>query len=156
MNFLVEVGKICSPCAPPIAATPVHIAEPSVPDVEMKMDNTESESDYVPTSESPSDGPVDDEHIPDNPAIGHPIPRLADVPCFFQQLHLDEIAIVDPLKVDLADDYNTDGGAEFRVGDRMRSREVVHTAVKNYSIQKNAKYMVVESDRIKYHCRWGS
>ncbi|MED6218713.1 hypothetical protein PIB30_029036 [Stylosanthes scabra] len=31
--------------------------------------------------------------------------------------------------------------------------EVVHMAVKNYSIQKAAKYKVLESDRYKYVCR---
>ncbi|MED6141184.1 hypothetical protein PIB30_100802, partial [Stylosanthes scabra] len=35
----------------------------------------------------------------------------------------------------------------------MRDREAVHTAVKNYSIRRNTEYRVVESDRIKYHCR---
>ncbi|MED6119402.1 hypothetical protein PIB30_011467 [Stylosanthes scabra] len=40
MDFLVEVGEVGSPCASPIAATPVRIAEPSMPDVEIEMDNT--------------------------------------------------------------------------------------------------------------------
>ncbi|MED6113323.1 hypothetical protein PIB30_069735, partial [Stylosanthes scabra] len=82
-----------------------------------------------------------------------PIPRLEDVPCFFQQLDLNEGACTDPLKVGMGNDYNTDGGAELRVGHRMRNREAVQTAVKNYSIRRNAEYRVIESDRIKYHCR---
>ncbi|MED6224994.1 hypothetical protein PIB30_089484, partial [Stylosanthes scabra] len=82
-----------------------------------------------------------------------PFPRLEDVPCFFQQLDLDEGACVDPLKAGMGNDYNTDGGAELRVGHRMRNREAVQTAVKNYSIRRNAEYRVIASDRIKYHCR---
>ncbi|RYR20931.1 hypothetical protein Ahy_B03g066159 [Arachis hypogaea] len=52
-----------------------------------------------------------------------------------------------------ADDYNTDGGVEFRVGHRFRNREVVLQGVKNYSIWRSAEYRVVESDRLKYHVR---
>ncbi|MED6218544.1 hypothetical protein PIB30_027618 [Stylosanthes scabra] len=79
MDFFVEVGEAGSPYGPPVAATPVCIAESS----------------------------EGGECIPDTPANGGPryilpapppIPRLADVPCFFQQLDLDEGASVDPLK----------------------------------------------------------
>ncbi|MED6171554.1 hypothetical protein PIB30_041704 [Stylosanthes scabra] len=83
-----------------------------------------------------------------------PIPRLEDVPCFFQQLDLDEGACVDPLKAGMGNDYNTNGGAEIQVIHRMRNQETVQTAVKNYSIRRNAEYMVIESERIKYHCRY--
>ncbi|MED6188355.1 hypothetical protein PIB30_085155 [Stylosanthes scabra] len=82
-----------------------------------------------------------------------PIPRVEDVPCYFQQLDLDEGACSDPLNAGIGNDYNTDGGAEIRVGHRMRNREAVQTAVKNYSIRRNAEYRVIGSDRIKYHCR---
>ncbi|MED6140670.1 hypothetical protein PIB30_095526, partial [Stylosanthes scabra] len=43
--------------------------------------------------------------------------------------------------------YNTDGGVEFMVGHRMRNRDTVLMAVKNYSIRRNAEYMVVEEVR---------
>ncbi|MED6171191.1 hypothetical protein PIB30_038420 [Stylosanthes scabra] len=82
-----------------------------------------------------------------------PIPRLEDVPCFFQQLDLDEGACADPFKAGMCNDYNTDGSAELRVGHMMRNREAVQTAVKNYSIRRNAEYRVIESDKTKYHCR---
>ncbi|XP_057733931.1 uncharacterized protein LOC130949139 [Arachis stenosperma] len=52
-----------------------------------------------------------------------------------------------------AEDYNTDGSVEFRVGYRFRSREAVLQGVKNYSIRRSTKYRVVESDRMKYHVR---
>ncbi|MED6114889.1 hypothetical protein PIB30_084935 [Stylosanthes scabra] len=67
------VGKAGSPCAPPVAATPVRIAELSVPGVEMEMDNTESHSDYVASYGSSSNSPEDDECIPDTPATGVPV-----------------------------------------------------------------------------------
>ncbi|MED6193634.1 hypothetical protein PIB30_021465 [Stylosanthes scabra] len=37
MDFLVEVGG--SPCGPPVAATPVRIAEPSVPETAMDSES---------------------------------------------------------------------------------------------------------------------
>ncbi|MED6210797.1 hypothetical protein PIB30_067524 [Stylosanthes scabra] len=82
-----------------------------------------------------------------------PIPRVEDVPCYFQQLDLDEGVSSDPLNSGISNDYNTDRGAEIRIGHRMRNRKAVQTAVKNYSIRRNAEYRVIESDRIKYHCR---
>ncbi|MED6165443.1 hypothetical protein PIB30_099583, partial [Stylosanthes scabra] len=66
---------------------------------------------------------------------------------------LDEEASSDPFNAGMTNDYNTDGGTEIRVGHRMRNREAVQTAVKNYSIQRNAEYRVIESDRTKYHYR---
>ncbi|XP_016200088.1 uncharacterized protein LOC107641096 [Arachis ipaensis] len=60
-------------------------------------------------------------------------------------------------------DYNLDGGVEFWVGHRFRSREAVLQGVKNYSICRSAEYRVIESDRLKYHvqchqvdsgCQW--
>ncbi|MED6217417.1 hypothetical protein PIB30_017477 [Stylosanthes scabra] len=70
-----------------------------------------------------------------------------------RQLDLDAMRISDPLQAGLADYYNTDGGVEFRVGHWLRNQEAVHMAVKNYNVRRNAEYRVVESDRIKYHCR---
>ena len=45
-----------------------------------------------------------------------------------------------------ADDYNTDGGVEFQVGHRFRSKEAVLQGVMNYSIRRSAEYRIVESD----------
>ncbi|XP_025662032.1 uncharacterized protein [Arachis hypogaea] len=52
------------------------------------------------------------------------------------------------------DDYNLNGGVEFRVGHRFRSREVVLQGVKNYSIRRSAEYQVIESIRLKYHVQY--
>ncbi|MED6177384.1 hypothetical protein PIB30_097595 [Stylosanthes scabra] len=125
MDFLVEVGG--RPSGPPVAATPEGgECTANIPAAQCSR--------YI---------------LPVPP----PIPRLEDVPCFFQQLDLDEGACVDPLKAGMGNDYNTDGGAELRLGHRMRNREAVQTIVKNYSIRRNAEYRAIESDRIKYHCR---
>ncbi|XP_057720053.1 uncharacterized protein LOC130934504 [Arachis stenosperma] len=53
------------------------------------------------------------------------------------------------------EDCNLDGGVEFRVGHKFRSREAVLQGVKNYSIRGSAEYRVIESDQFKYHvqCR---
>ncbi|MED6135692.1 hypothetical protein PIB30_049030 [Stylosanthes scabra] len=110
MDFLVEVGG--SPSGPPVAATPVHITEPSVPKIEMMMDNSESDTRATRCPRYILPAPP-------------PIPRLEDVPYFFQQLDLDEGACVDPLKARMYNDYNTDGGAELQVGHRMRNRKAV-------------------------------
>ncbi|RYR10596.1 hypothetical protein Ahy_B05g079032 [Arachis hypogaea] len=58
----------------------------------------------------------------------------------------------DLLNASDGDDYNTDGGVEFQVGYRFRNRKAVLMTVKKYSIRWNAKYKVLESDRLKYHC----
>ncbi|MED6136297.1 hypothetical protein PIB30_054734 [Stylosanthes scabra] len=155
MDFLVEVGEAGSPCGSPVAAALVCIAEPLVSDAEMEMDNSKSDSDYAASFGSSSDCQEGGERILDTSATGHPryilpalppIPRLADMPCLFQQFHLDEGASVDLLKAGMGNDYNTDGGAELRVGHWILNWEAVQTTVKNYSIWRNAEYRVVESD----------
>ncbi|MED6156643.1 hypothetical protein PIB30_016190 [Stylosanthes scabra] len=150
---------------PPVATTPVHVAEPSMPENEpATMDDSESDfDDSASTGSSSADSLDGDECIPETARAGcsryvlpapPPIPRLEDVPCFFQQLDLDEEGECDdPLKSGMCNDYNTDGRAELRVGHRLRNRDAVQTAIKNYSIRRNAEYRVIESDRIKYHCR---
>ncbi|MED6142661.1 hypothetical protein PIB30_115996, partial [Stylosanthes scabra] len=44
------------------------------------------------------------------------------------------------------EDYDVDGGQEFRVGHRFCTREAVQMAVKNYNIRRASEYKVVESD----------
>ncbi|MED6148053.1 hypothetical protein PIB30_049575 [Stylosanthes scabra] len=137
-------------------------------ETEMAVDNSESDSESdseysASTGSSSSDGVEGDDFVPETTTgagcsryvlLAPPqIPRLDDVPCFFQQLDLNEGPCDDPLKEEMCNDYNTDGGAELRVSHRMRNQAAVQTAVKNYSIRRNAEYRVIESDRTKYHCR---
>ncbi|MED6139128.1 hypothetical protein PIB30_080967 [Stylosanthes scabra] len=107
MDFSVEVVEVGCPSVPranepsglPFAATPFRFG-------------------------SSFGGLHDDEYISNTPAgrrlryillALYPIPSLVDVPCFFHQLDLDAMHMDDLLKAELADDYNTDGGAEFHV-----------------------------------------
>ncbi|MED6215817.1 hypothetical protein PIB30_001434 [Stylosanthes scabra] len=156
MDFLVEVGV--STYGPPVAATPIRTVEPSLPpETEIAVDNSESDSEYSEsTGSSSSDGAEGADYIPETTAgagssryilpAPPPIPRLDDLPSFFQQLNLNKGPCEDPLTEGMCNDYNTDGGAELRVGHRMRNRAAVQTAIKNYSIRRNAEYRVIELD----------
>ncbi|MED6125832.1 hypothetical protein PIB30_072320 [Stylosanthes scabra] len=118
MDFLVEVGR--NPSGPPVAATPVRITEPPAPEIKAAMDNSESDdSDYATSIASSSDAQEGGECGADTRSARcpryilsapPPIPRVEDVPCFFQQLDLDEGACANPLKAEMGNDYNTDGG----------------------------------------------
>ncbi|MED6137187.1 hypothetical protein PIB30_062710 [Stylosanthes scabra] len=60
MDFLVEVDG--STCGPPIAATPVCAVGPLLPETEMAVDNSESDSEYsASTGSSSSDGAEDND-----------------------------------------------------------------------------------------------
>ncbi|MED6206695.1 hypothetical protein PIB30_029308 [Stylosanthes scabra] len=122
MDFLVQVGG--RPSGPPVVATPVCIAKPSMPETEPTMDNSEFDfEDSASTGSSSADSLDDGECIPETAGPGcsryvlpapPPIPRQEDVPCFFQQLDLDEEgASDDPLKSGMCNDYNTDDGVEL-------------------------------------------
>ncbi|MED6174054.1 hypothetical protein PIB30_065270 [Stylosanthes scabra] len=82
MDFLAEVGRI--PAGLPVAATP-----------EGGAGGPETRSATRPR------------HVLPAPP---PIPRVEDVPCYLQQLDLDEGASSDPLNSVISNDYNTDGG----------------------------------------------
>ncbi|MED6207430.1 hypothetical protein PIB30_035726 [Stylosanthes scabra] len=133
MDFLVQLGD--RPHGPPVAATPMRIAEPTMPEADTVMDKSDSESDYSASSgSSSSDSDEGDDCIPKTQGSGcpryilpapPPIPRLEDVSCFFQQLDLDDGECDDPLRVGMCNYYNTYGGAELRVGHRMRNRDAV-------------------------------
>ncbi|MED6145281.1 hypothetical protein PIB30_023679 [Stylosanthes scabra] len=86
----------------PFGATPVRIAKPIGEGVEARIGSSDSNSDYLGDSSSSSEGPHGDEYIPETPSVGrpqyimpapHPIPSLADVPCFYQQVDLDTMQI---------------------------------------------------------------
>ncbi|MED6161138.1 hypothetical protein PIB30_057887 [Stylosanthes scabra] len=128
-------------------------------DVVMRDYNSGEDSDYE--EESPCHSTEEDEEVPNTPTgcprlvlpTPLPIPDLAQVPCFIQQLNIDTRHVEDPTMEAVDVEYHTNGGVEFMVGHRMRNREAVLMTVKNYSIRRNAEYKVVESDRLKYHCR---
>ncbi|MED6210791.1 hypothetical protein PIB30_067448 [Stylosanthes scabra] len=163
IEFYVEVRYIgCSSsfCSfvPPTAVAPSMLL--ALEDVAMCVYNSGDDSDYE--DESSYASTEEDEEVSNTPTVGGPrlilptslpIPNLADVPSYFQQLDIDERYVEDPTMESVAVEYNTDGGAEFMVGHRMRNRDTVLMAVKNYIIRRNAEYRVVESDRLKCHCR---
>ncbi|MED6174634.1 hypothetical protein PIB30_070912 [Stylosanthes scabra] len=65
------------------------------------------------------------------------IPDLSSVCSHFHTLHLYDME--EELRERFGDggeDYDVDGGPEFRVGHRFSTREVVHMGVKNYNIRR--------------------
>ncbi|MED6200634.1 hypothetical protein PIB30_087130 [Stylosanthes scabra] len=93
MDFLVEVGRI--------------------------PESEEDDSDYATSTASSSDaqeGGAGGSETPSARCSRHvlpappPIPRLEDVPCYFQQLELEEGACSDPVNAGIGNDYNTNGG----------------------------------------------
>ncbi|MED6158871.1 hypothetical protein PIB30_037047 [Stylosanthes scabra] len=162
MEFFAEVRHVGSSNrvrlpGPSTDPAPSHVL--ALEDVAMRDYNSGEDSDYE--EESSCHSTKEDEEVPNTPdgcprlvlPTPLPIPDLAQVPCFFQQLNIDVRHVEDTTMEAVDVEYHTDGGAEFMVGHRMRNREVVLMAVKNYSIRRNAEYKVVESDRLKYHCR---
>ncbi|MED6144798.1 hypothetical protein PIB30_018838 [Stylosanthes scabra] len=157
MEFLAEVRHVRRSSGfrayqLPADPAPINIVPPDY--------NSEEDSDY--DDESSGHSTDEDELVPNTPAAGgprlvlsapKPIPALTDVPSFFQQLDIDVRYVEDPSMESVAVEYNMDGGVEFTVGHRMPNQNAVLTAVKNYSIRRNAEYKVIESDRLKYHCR---
>ncbi|MED6183363.1 hypothetical protein PIB30_037194 [Stylosanthes scabra] len=157
MEFLAEVCHVGGsggfrPYQLPVVTAPINIVSPDY--------NSDKDSDY--DDESSSHSTDEDEQVPNTPAAGgprlvlpapKPIPALTDVPSFFPQLDIDMRHVEDPSMESVTVEYNTDGGVEFTEGHRMPNRKAVLTAVKNYSIRRNVEYKVIESDRLKYHCR---
>ncbi|MED6111438.1 hypothetical protein PIB30_052289 [Stylosanthes scabra] len=92
------------------------------PETEAAMGHSESEednSDYATSIASSSDAQEGGAGGPETRSAScprhvfpapPPIPRVEDVPCYFQQLDLDEGASSDPLNAGIGNDYNTDGG----------------------------------------------
>ncbi|XP_016164203.1 uncharacterized protein LOC107606680 [Arachis ipaensis] len=159
MDLSAEVGHYDRPLAPP----PIHVA---VPVDEAEEGEEESDENYmVDSGDSDLSASGDqDECVPETPVPTvarhvlpppHPIPALSAVPSHYHSLDLDAMHERTPFLDTGEEDYNLDGGVEFRVGHKFRSREAVLQGVKNYSIHRSAEYRVIESDRLKYHvqCR---
>ncbi|MED6142903.1 hypothetical protein PIB30_001670 [Stylosanthes scabra] len=147
MEFLADVRNVGGssgfrPYQLPAAPAPINIIPPDY--------NSEEDSDY--DDESSGHSTDEDELVPNTPTAGgsrlvlsapKPIPALTDVPSLFQQLEIDVRHVEDPSMESVAVEYNMDGGVEFTVGHRMPNRKIVLTAVKNYSIRRNAEYKVI-------------
>ncbi|XP_072065582.1 uncharacterized protein [Arachis hypogaea] len=147
----------------PLAPPPIHVA---IPLDEAKKGEEESDEDYMADSadSDSSEGGDEDDFVPEMLAQTvarhvlpppHPIPTLHTVPSHYHSLDLDAMHERTPFSDTGEEDYNLDGGVEFRVGHRFKCREAVLQGVKNYSICRSAEYRVIESDRLKYHvqCR---
>ncbi|RYR59546.1 hypothetical protein Ahy_A05g025445 isoform A [Arachis hypogaea] len=125
----------------------------------------ESDEDYMADSgdNESSDGGDEDEFVLETLAGAvprhvlpppHPIPTLSAVPSHYHSVDLDTMHERIPVSDTCGVDYNLDGGMEFRVGHRFKSREAVLQGVKNYSICKSAEYRVIKSNRLKYLVQW--
>ncbi|MED6122583.1 hypothetical protein PIB30_041121 [Stylosanthes scabra] len=153
MEFLAEVRHVGGPSG----FRPYQLpADPPSINIVPPDYNSNEDSDY--DDESSRDSTDEDELVANTPAAGGPrlvlpapkhIPALTDVPSFFQQLDIDVRHVDDPAMESVAVEYNTDEGVEFVVAHRMPNRKAVLTAMKNYSIRRNAEYKVIESDRLK-------
>ncbi|XP_057730655.1 uncharacterized protein LOC130945990 [Arachis stenosperma] len=156
----VVVGAGPSPLSLEIVlleATLIHYAQPHYSADEY---DSEGDSTYVAGSRSSSDTASTDEYVPETSTGGVgrflmppplAIPRFSEVPSHYHILNLDVIQPNNLLNFGEGEDYNTDGGVKFQVGHRLRNRDAVLMAVKNY--RQNAEYRFLESDRLKYHCR---
>ncbi|RYR75531.1 hypothetical protein Ahy_A01g000076 [Arachis hypogaea] len=122
--------------------------------------DSEGDSTNVASSESSGDAASADEYVPENftGGIGQfflPPPlailQLSEVSSHYHTLNLDAMQSDDHLNASDWEDYNTDSGIEFRVGHKHRNRDAILIMVKNYSIRQNAEYIILESDRLKYH-----
>ncbi|RYR40832.1 hypothetical protein Ahy_A09g046576 [Arachis hypogaea] len=127
----------------PLAPPPIHVA---IPVDEVEEGEEESDEDYVADSvDSDSfDGGDEDECVPETPVQTmvrhvlpppHPIPPLSAVPTHYHSLDLDAMHERISFSDTGEEDYNLDGGVEFRVDHKFRSREAVLQGVKNYSIR---------------------
>ncbi|MED6189031.1 hypothetical protein PIB30_091640 [Stylosanthes scabra] len=142
MEFCAEVRHVRGssgfrPLVPPTVSSLINVASPD--DVAMEDYNSADDSDY--DEESPCHSTEEDEDVLNTPSVRGP------------RLVLPAPLTIPNLSECVADEYNTDGGVEFRVGQRMQNRQAVLMSVKNYSIQRNAEYKVIESDPLKYHYR---
>ncbi|RYR05548.1 hypothetical protein Ahy_B06g085408 isoform F [Arachis hypogaea] len=130
----------------PLAPPSIHVA---IPVNDAKEGEEELDDDYVANSadSDSSDGGDEDEFVPETP--------LSAVPSHYHSLDMDAMHERTSFSNTGEEDYNLDGGVEFRVGHMFRSREAVLQGVKNYNIRRSAEYRVIKSDRLKYHvqCR---
>ncbi|RYR11657.1 hypothetical protein Ahy_B04g069174 [Arachis hypogaea] len=155
----------------PLAPPPIHVV---ISVDEAKEGEEESDEDYVADNADNdlSDSGDEDECVSEIPIQTvarhilpppHPIQALSAVPSYYHSLDLDAMHERTSFFDTGEEDYNLNGGVEFRIGHKFRSREAVLQGVKNYSIWRSVEYRVIESDRLKYHvqchqaecgCQW--
>ncbi|RYR08145.1 hypothetical protein Ahy_B05g075703 [Arachis hypogaea] len=145
---------------PPLAPPPIHVV---VPVEDMEVGKEDSDEEYVVDSNNSDSSKDDDEEefVPETPAetavcyvlpSPHPILALSNVPSYYYTLDMDSMYEKSPFSNTGKEDYNLDGGVEFRVSHRFKCRDAVMQGMKNYSIRISIEYRVVESDRHVY-CR---
>ncbi|RYR04582.1 hypothetical protein Ahy_B06g084354 [Arachis hypogaea] len=129
---------------PPLAPKPLHIAS-LVED--MDVDSEDSDEEYVADSNESgfSEDDEKEEFVPKTPVEAS---RR-----HYTTLDMDTMQKKNPFSNLGEDDYNLNGGVEFRVSHRFKNKDSVIQGVKNYSICRSDEYRVVESDRLKYHVR---
>ncbi|MED6185813.1 hypothetical protein PIB30_060661 [Stylosanthes scabra] len=145
-----------------IPCSPINFTAPEV-SVQMELDSDEEfDEDFVGDAEDSSESSNGTEFVPESQARRNfllpapaPIPNLSSVSSHFHTLHLDDMG--EEPKEGFGgggDDYDVDGGQEFRVGHCFSTREATQMAVKNYNIRRASECIVVESDPHKYICRY--
>ncbi|MED6113364.1 hypothetical protein PIB30_070058 [Stylosanthes scabra] len=146
-----------------IPCLPIHFAAPDA-SMQLELNSDEgSDEDFVGDTDDSSEISDGSEFVPESQCrrdfllpAPTPIPDLSSVSSHFHTLHLHDMG-EEPKKGfgGGSDDYDVDGGQEFRVGHHFSTREVVQMAVKNYSIRRAFEYRVVESDLYKEVQRFG-
>ncbi|RYQ90347.1 hypothetical protein Ahy_B09g096476 isoform D [Arachis hypogaea] len=117
----------------PLAPPPIHVA---IPVDEAEESKEESDEDYMADSadSDSSDSGDEDEFVPETLVQTvvrhvlpppHPIPPLSTMPAHYHSLDLDAMHERTPFPDTGEEDYNLDGGVEFQVGHKFRSREAV-------------------------------
>ncbi|XP_072085681.1 uncharacterized protein [Arachis hypogaea] len=159
---LIQVGgrlSCLSPQVVPLDARPIHYPQPRD---SAEEDDREGDSDYVVGFGSSNETSSSDEYVLETPIGGGarflmhpylPISQLSKVSSHYHTLNLNAMQLDDLFNASQEEDYNTNNGLEFQIGHRFRNCNVVLMAVKDYSMRKNAEYKILESDRLKYHCR---
>ncbi|RYQ90351.1 hypothetical protein Ahy_B09g096476 isoform C [Arachis hypogaea] len=103
---------------------------------EAEESKEESDEDYMADSadSDSSDSGDEDEFVPETLVQTvvrhvlpppHPIPPLSTMPAHYHSLDLDAMHERTPFPDTGEEDYNLDGGVEFQVGHKFRSREAV-------------------------------
>ncbi|KAL4299796.1 hypothetical protein AHAS_Ahas17G0136700 [Arachis hypogaea] len=108
----------------------------------MNVNSEESDEKYVANSNYSSSSKDKEEFVPKTPVnktvqylfAPKQVPELSAVASHYHTLNLDAMHEKTQFSNIGGYDYNIDGGVEFRIGHRFKSREAIILGVKNYSI----------------------